>query len=74
MMRAAILLVLAALARASCGGSDGDEQRGVIQPRGPDPNAISETGTQHLSAVSIRSERQQHLAGFAAIPGAPPTR
>ena len=74
MMRAAILLVLAALALASCGGSDGDEPRGVIQPRGPDPNAISETGTQHLSAVSIRSERQQHLAGFAAIPGAQPTR
>ena len=58
-MRTAMPVVLIAFGLAACGG-DGDGERGVIQPKGPDPNAISEPGTTRLRAVSIRTERQQY--------------
>lgn len=73
MMLGAILVVLATLALTSCGGSD-DDERGLIQPRVPDPNAISGTGTVRLQAVSIRTERQQYRFSRQTCRGLGPAR
>ena len=60
-MRSVVALTMLAstIALSAC-GDDSRDEAGVIQPKGPDPTAVSSRGTVHLRAVRIDSARKEY--------------
>ncbi len=58
MRRLTLASCVVLLSLATCGDDDGDRP-GVIQPKRPEPTAIS-SGEQRLSAVRVDSRREQY--------------
>jgi hypothetical protein len=60
-MRSVVVAFSVGLTAAlSACGDDSGEKAGVIQPKGPDPNAVSPTGAVHIPVVTIRNSRAEH--------------